>query len=65
MIIIDVNKSGGVEKALKTLKRKYANMRTLRELRDRQSHTKKSVRRRTELLKAKYIQEKQSQEPQN
>ena len=47
-----------IEKALKTLKIKWDKTRTLRELRDRKEFTKKSVKRRTEINKAKYVQEK-------
>ena len=47
-----------IEKALKTLKIKWDKTRTLRELRDRKEFTKKSVKRRAEINKAKYVQEK-------
>ena len=47
-----------IEKALKTLKIKWDKTRTLRELRDRKEFTKKSVKRRAEINKDKYVQEK-------
>jgi len=48
----------GIEKALKTLKRKFDKTKTLRQLRDRKEFVKKSVKRRAEINKAKYVQEK-------
>lgn len=55
MLIIEV-KDGGIERALKELKKKFTKMKTIKDLRDRQSFTKKSIKRRTEINKAKYIQ---------
>ena len=55
-IEIDNKKKGALEKALKTLKAKFRATKTVEELRERQSHTKKSVLRRAEILKAKYKQ---------
>ena len=54
MINIDVKNAGGIEKALKLLKRKFTKMGTVRELRARQSYTKDSVKRREEIRKAEY-----------
>lgn len=48
----------GIEKALKTLKRKWDKTRTLKQLRERKEFVKKSVKRRSEINKAKYVQEK-------
>jgi small subunit ribosomal protein S21 len=55
MLIIEI-KGDSIEKALKTLKRKVDQTKQLRELRNRKEFTKKSVERRTEVNKAKYIQ---------
>jgi small subunit ribosomal protein S21 len=55
MIIIEIN-GDSIEKALKALKRKVDQTKQLRELRNRKEFTKKSVARRTEVNKAKYIQ---------
>ena len=57
MLIVKVE-GVGIEKALKTLKRKWDRTKTLRELRERKEFVKKSVKRRTEINKAKYVQEK-------
>ena len=58
MIIIDVTKFGSIEQALKIYKNKSNKIGTVRELRDRQVFTKPSVKRRKEVLKAKYIEQK-------
>lgn len=57
MITIDVKKSGGIDRAVKELKRKFVKSGALKELRMRSEYVKKSIKRREELKKAKYIQE--------
>ena len=57
MIIIDV-KNRPIEQALKLYKNKYNKLGIVKELRDRQTFTKPSVKRRTEVLKARYIESK-------
>jgi small subunit ribosomal protein S21 len=58
MIIIDVTKFGSIEQALKVYKTKHNKIGTVRELRDRAEFVKPSVKRREEVLKAKYIEKK-------
>ena len=58
MIIIDVTKFNSIEHALKVYKNKTNKIGTVRELRDRQEFVKPSVKRRAEVLKAKYIEKK-------
>ena len=58
MIIIDVTKFGSIEQALKVYKNKTNKIGTVRELRDRQEFVKPSVKRRTEVMKAVYLQKK-------
>jgi small subunit ribosomal protein S21 len=58
MIIIDVTKFGSIDQALKVYKNKTNKIGTVRELRDRQEFVKPSVKRRAEVLKAKYIEKK-------
>jgi small subunit ribosomal protein S21 len=53
MLTIDV-KDGNVERALKEFKRKVMKTRLVKELKERQSYTKKSVKRREEIIKAQY-----------
>lgn len=57
MLIIDSKDCENIDKALKKYKKKYEKSRVLNQLRDRQSFTKQSVRRRTEVLKAVYRQQ--------
>ena len=58
MIIIDVTKFKSIEHALKVYKTKHNKIGTVRELRDRAEFVKPSVKRRAEVLKAKYIEKK-------
>jgi small subunit ribosomal protein S21 len=58
MIIIDVTKFGSIDQALKVYKNKTNKIGTVRELRGRQEFVKPSVKRRAEVLKAKYIEKK-------
>lgn len=56
MLIIDSKDCENIDKALKKYKKKYEKARILNQLRDRQSFTKPSIRRRTQVLKAVYVQ---------
>ena len=56
MIKIDVD--GGIEKALKKLKRKFRDYKIPDECRERREYTKKSVKKRQEKKKAIYIDKK-------
>ena len=55
MLKVEVKKSN-IERALKQLKGKFIKTKVVKECRERESHTKKSVKRRSEIDKAKYIQ---------
>ena len=56
MIIINIKDGESLDKALKRFKKKFEKTGVLRELRSRQAYEKKSVTRRTEIKKARYIQ---------
>ena len=56
MLIIDTRESESLDRALKKYKKKFEKAGIIRELRARQSFTKKSIRRRSEVLKAAYVQ---------
>ena len=58
MIIINVGNS--IEQALKQYKNKHNKLGIVKELRDRQTFTKPSVKRRAEILKAKYVESKRA-----
>jgi small subunit ribosomal protein S21 len=57
MLIIDSKDCENIDKALKKYKKKYEKARILTQLRERQSFTKPSIKRRTEVLKAVYKQQ--------
>ena len=56
MLIIDSKDCENIDKALKKYKKKFEKSKTLLQLRERQSYTKPSVKRRGEVLKAIYKQ---------
>ncbi|MFN8277762.1 MAG: 30S ribosomal protein S21 [Chitinophagales bacterium] len=60
MLIIDTRESESLDRALKKYKKKYEKAGILRELRERQKFVKKSVKRRSEILKAAYAQHMKS-----
>lgn len=56
MLIIPIKEGENIERALKKFKRKFEKTGVVKELRERQQFTKPSVKRRTEIKKAAYIQ---------
>jgi small subunit ribosomal protein S21 len=56
MLIIDARESESIDRALKKYKKKFEKSGTLRQLRERQTFTKPSVRRRNTILRAAFIQ---------
>ena len=58
MIIVDIQKYKSIDQALKVYKNKHSKIGTIPELRDRQYFTKKSIRRREEVLNAIYKEQK-------
>jgi small subunit ribosomal protein S21 len=58
MLIINVKGADSLDRALKILKRKVADTKQLQNLRNRKEFEKPSVKRRSEINKAKYIQKK-------
>ena len=57
MLIIDSKDSENIDKALKNYKKKFEKAKTLMQLRERQSFTKPSIKRRGQVLKAIYKQQ--------
>ncbi len=64
MLIIPVKEGESIDRALKRYKRKFDRTKMMRQIRDRQQFTKPSVKRRQEILKAKYIQRLRDMEDQ-
>jgi small subunit ribosomal protein S21 len=58
MIIINVKENESIDKALKRFKKKFEKTGVLKELRSRTFYEKPSISRRTEMIKARYIQGK-------
>jgi small subunit ribosomal protein S21 len=62
MLIVKVQDGENIDKALKRFKRKFNNVGVIKELRERQQFTKKSTKRRQEVIKAKYVQKLKNNE---
>lgn len=62
MLVVSVKEGESIDRALKRYKRKYDRVGVVRQIRSRQQFTKPSVARRTEVLKAAYIQQKRQDE---
>lgn len=62
MIVIPLKEGENIERALKRFKRKFEKTGVVKELRGRQAFIKPSVRRRTEVKKAIYIEQLQREE---
>lgn len=59
MIIVEVEgEKDGIEKALKKYKRKFERIRMMKQLRNRKEFEKPSVKRRNEIKKATYVEQK-------
>ena len=56
MLIVDARESESIDRALKKYKKKYEKAGILRQLRERQTFTKPSIRRRQTVLRAGYIE---------
>jgi small subunit ribosomal protein S21 len=62
MLIVKLDKNINIEKALKILKSKVIRTKQTAELVNRKEYTKKSVKKRDILKKAKYIQKRKDSE---
>ena len=62
MIVVPIREGDNVERALKRLKRKFEKIGVVRELRQRQKFTKKSVLLREQKKKAIYVQQLRQKE---
>jgi small subunit ribosomal protein S21 len=60
MIIINISKEKNIETALRTYKQKVQKTKQIQKLRERQEFVKPSVKKRTERLKAVYVQQKRN-----
>ena len=60
MLIINVKDTESIDAALKRYKNKHRRVKVIRELRNRKFFEKPSVKRRNEILKAKYKEQMSS-----
>ncbi len=60
MLIIPVKEGESIDRALKKYKRKFERTGIVKQLRAKQHYTKKSVERRSEILRAKYREKMRS-----
>lgn len=58
MLRILVKEGENIDRALKRYKRKFRDVKVLKELRDRKEFTKPSVARRAQIQKASYVEQK-------
>ena len=61
MLVIEVKDGESIDKALRRYKNKHKKVQLTKELRSRKHFTKGSVKRRAEILKAKYMTKKLSE----
>ena len=54
MLVINIKENESIDKALKRFKKKFEKTGIVRELRYRQAYEKPSVKRRQQVIKAKY-----------
>jgi small subunit ribosomal protein S21 len=62
MIIIPIKEGENIDRALKKFKRKFEKTGIMKELRERKAFKKPSIRRREEVIKARYIQQLNQEE---
>ena len=62
MLIIPVKEGESIDRALKKFKKKFERTGTMKQLRARKQFTKRSVRRREEIKKARYTNQIRSQQ---
>lgn len=62
MIVVPVKEGENIERALKKFKRKFEKTGIIRELRDRKTFEKPSVKKRAQLMKAIYVKHLQINE---
>lgn len=62
MIKVPVKEGENIERALKKFKRKFEKTGVIKEVRERQAYTRPGEKRRKEILRAAYRQQKQMEE---
>ncbi len=60
MLIIPIKDGENIDRALKRFKRKFDSTKTMKRLREKKQFTKPSVKKRSQKIKASYIQRKRT-----
>ncbi len=61
MIIINVDHGESIDKVLKRYKNKHRSIKVMDQIKERKFYTKKSIKRRNEILKASYKNRKSNE----
>lgn len=64
MLIIPIKDGENIDRALKRFKRKFDSTKVMKKLREKKQYTKKSVERRSQIIKASYLQRRKTAEDQ-
>lgn len=64
MLIIPIKDGENIDRALKRFKRKFDRTKVMRKLRDNKQFTKPSVKKRSQKIKASYLQRRRTAEEQ-
>ncbi|WP_271405902.1 30S ribosomal protein S21 [Tenacibaculum soleae] len=62
MLIIPIKEGENIDRALKRYKRKFRDVKILKQLRDKKQFNKPSVVKRAQMMKASYVQGLRTQE---
>lgn len=62
MLVVNVKENESLDRALKKFKKKFERTGVVKELRERQAFTKPSIKKRMQLIKARYRQTRQQEE---
>ncbi|MBT8326855.1 MAG: 30S ribosomal protein S21 [Bacteroidia bacterium] len=60
MLLINLKETDTIDKALKKYKKKFEKTGVIKQLRERQQFTKPSIKRRKQVIKAKYKEQQNS-----
>ncbi|MCO6495107.1 MAG: 30S ribosomal protein S21 [Bacteroidetes bacterium] len=62
MLIVNIKENESLDRALKKFKKKFERTGVVKELRERQAFIKPSIKKRKQLIKARYRQQMQREE---
>ncbi|MBX2984376.1 MAG: 30S ribosomal protein S21 [Bacteroidia bacterium] len=62
MLIVNIKENESLDRALKKFKKKFERTGVVKELRERQAFIKPSIKKRKQMIKARYRQQMQNEE---